>query len=64
MDELGSGSPIIDPADLIDADDRDNSLVMGGVIGASALLPCGILHCYFTSDQRRYDTINLWLIGH
>jgi hypothetical protein len=61
MDELGSGSPsIIDPADLsdsIDADDRVRSLVVGGLIGAGALVTCclfivcGILHCYFTSDE-------------
>jgi hypothetical protein len=65
MDELVSGSPIIDPVDVdlsdpndfIDADDRIRSLVVGRVIGAGALVTfclfivCGILHCYFTSDK-------------
>ena len=59
MLDLGSGSPsdLTDLGDLNDSDDRVRSLVVGGVIGAGALLTlclfivCGILHCYFTSDK-------------
>ena len=59
MLDLGSGSPtdLTDVGDLVDSDDRVRSLVVGGVIGAGALLTlclfiaCGILHCYFTSDK-------------
>ena len=60
--ELGSGSPtdladLSDTNDFIDADNRVRNLIVGGVIGAGALLTlclfivCGILHCYFTSDK-------------